>query len=145
MVGRIMALDVGDVRIGVAVSDPLGILATPHSVVDAVPGDIAIQTIANLVRELSIVYVVSGLPKNLKGEEGPQAQKVRAFNEKLEAALDVEVKTQDERFTTALVERAMVQAGVRRKKRKQKIDMLAAQQILQSHLDLRSQENETSP
>jgi len=139
-----MALDVGDVRIGVAVSDPLGMLATPHSVVPAEPGNAAIQTIADLVRELSIQYVVSGLPKNLKGEEGPQAQKVRAFNEKLEAVLDVDVKTQDERFTTAIVERAMVQAGVRRKKRKQKIDMLAAQQILQTHLDRRSLENETS-
>ena len=139
-----MALDVGDVRIGVAVSDPLGMLAHPHSVVDAAPADDAIRSIADLVRELGVLYVVSGLPLNLKGEEGPQAEKVRAFNERLQAVLDVEVKTQDERFTTALVERAMVQSGMRRKKRKQQIDQLAAQQILQSHLDRRSTDNEAS-
>jgi len=144
MVGRIMALDVGDVRIGVAVSDPLGILATPHSVVDAQPSEVAIQSIADLVRELRVQYIVSGLPINLKGEEGPQAAKVRAFNEKLSAAIEVEVKTQDERFTSAVVERAMSQAGTKRKKRKQQIDQLAAQQILQTHLDRLSNESETS-
>lgn len=139
-----MALDVGDVRIGVAVSDPLGMLAHPHGVVHAEPMDDAIRAIADLVRELGVLYVVCGLPLNLKGEEGPQAEKVRAFNEKLQAVLDVDVKTQDERFTTALVERAMVQSGMRRKKRKQQIDQLAAQQILQSHLDRRSVDNEAS-
>lgn len=139
-----MALDVGDVRIGVAVSDPLGILATPHSVVSAEPAEEAIRSIVDLARELNVQYVVSGLPLNLKGEEGPQAQKVRAFNEKLQRVLDVDVIAQDERFTTALVERAMTQAGVRRKKRKEKIDMLAAQQILQTHLDRRSLENKAS-
>ncbi len=139
-----MALDVGDVRIGVAVSDPLGITAQPHSVVDAEPSAKAVDAIAELIRELSIQYVVSGLPLNLKGEEGPQAEKVRAFNTKLEAAVEVDVITQDERFSTAVVERAMVQAGVRRKKRKQQVDKLAAQQILQAHLDRRSLNSGTS-
>lgn len=139
-----MALDVGDVRIGIAVSDPLGMMAHAHSVVNAEPEQDAIRAIADLVRELSIQYVVSGLPLNLKGEEGPQARKVRAFNEKLQTVLEIAVTTQDERFTTALVERAMVQSGMRRKKRKQTIDQLAAQQILQSHLDRRSINNETT-
>lgn len=136
-----MALDVGDVRIGVAVSDPLGMLAHPHSVIDADPVDDAIQSIAALVYELHVQYVVTGLPLNQHGEEGPQAAKVRAFNEKLKTAVEVDVITQDERFTTLVVKRAMAQAGVSRKKRKQQIDKLAAQQILQTHLDRRSVEN----
>jgi len=136
-----MALDVGDVRIGVAVSDPLGIIATPHSTVQAEPQAAAIESIAGLVRELSVQYVVTGLPLNQLGEEGAQAGKVRAFNEALQSAIDVDIVTQDERFTTAIVERAMSQAGVRGKKRKAQVDQLAAQQILQTYLDRRAVEN----
>lgn len=140
-----MALDVGDVRIGVAVSDPLGMIATPHSVIPADPEDEAIESIAVLVRELGVQYIVTGLPLNQHGEEGKQAAKVRAFNEKLQAAIDVDVVTQDERFTSAIVERAMAQAGVSAKKRKQQVDQLAAQQILQTHLDRRSVEKGSAP
>jgi putative holliday junction resolvase len=144
VVGRILALDVGDVRIGVAASDPLGITAQPHSVVAAVPADAAVQAIADLVGELGAQYIVAGLPLTKRGEEGPQAVKVRAFTEKLAGAVDVEIVLQDERFTTVLVERAMAQAGVNRKKRKLNVDMLAAQQILQTHLDRRAATGGTS-
>ena len=143
MVGRILALDVGDVRIGVAASDPLGITAQPHSVVAAEPADAAVQAIADLVHELNAQYIVAGLPLTKQGEEGPQAAKVRAFTEQLANAVDVDIKMQDERFTTAMVERAMAQAGVNKKKRKQNVDMLAAQQILQTHLDRRAATGET--
>ena len=130
-----MALDVGDARIGIAVSDPLGVLAQPHSVVNAEPVDDAVRSIAALVRELAVQYVVTGLPLNQRGEEGPQAEKVRAFNAKLQAALDVDVITQDERFTTAEAERVLLDADLSREKRKQVIDQQAAALILQAWLD----------
>lgn len=135
MQGRVVGLDVGDVRIGVAVSDPLGIIAQPHSVIkcSGLKNDIA--AIAKLVAETEAIRVVVGLPLNQEGKIGPQAEKVLAFIEELRTALIVEIVTQDERFSTAAAQRMLIQANVSRKGRKQVIDKIAAHHILQTHLD----------
>ncbi len=135
MLGRILGLDVGDVRIGVAVSDPLGIIAQPHSVVTRTDLDADLLALRRLVEETEAIRIVAGMPLNQHGKPGPQAEKVQAFLDKLRPVAGVEIVTQDERFSTASAERALIQADVRRKRRKQVIDKVAAQQILQTYLD----------
>jgi len=138
--GRTIGLDVGDVRIGVAVGDPLGILAQPHDVIQRSSPDQDIGAVVRLVDEFEPVAIVVGIPLNLEGKVGPQAQKVLDFVEALRDAVDIEVVTQDERYSTAAAERSLIQARVRRKKRKQVIDQVAAQHILQGYLDRRARE-----
>lgn len=133
--GRIMALDVGDVRIGVALTDPLGIIAQPHSVIQSAGVKKDVETICGLIAETGTIRVVAGLPLNQDGKPGPQAEKVLAFVEALREAAPVEIVTQDERFTTAFAQRSLIAAGVRREGRKKVVDKIAAQQILQTHLD----------
>ncbi len=133
--GRVIGLDVGNVRIGVAVSDPLRIIAQPHSVIKCSSPRNDIEAIRKLVLETEAVRVVVGLPLNQEGKTGPQAEKVLAFIEQLRAVLDVEVVTQDERFSTAAAQRMLIQANVSRKGRKQVVDKIAAHHILQTHLD----------
>ena len=130
-----MGLDVGDVRTGIALSDPMRIIAQAHSVIDASPPEGAAEAIRQIVEEQGVVQVVAGLPLNQRGERGPQADKVMAFVEMLRTKLKVDVCTIDERFTTAGAERSLIAAGVKRKGRKKVIDKLAAQQILQTYLD----------
>jgi len=133
--GRILALDVGEARIGVAVSDPLRIIAQPHSVLTASSLEHDVAAVCDLAAEMEAVRIVVGLPLNLEGKPGPQAHKVLAFVERLREAVDIEVVTQDERYSTAAAARTLRQAGTKGKKRKQVIDKLAAQHILQTHLD----------
>lgn len=141
-IGRILGLDVGHVRIGVALSDPLGILATPHSVIQCVSLEKDAETIAQLVRDNEVKTIVAGLPLNQHGDEGPQAAKVREFLDILKQHVDVEIDTMDERFTSAIAERVLISANMRRDKRKKVIDKVAAQQILQVYLDRRSRKNQ---
>jgi len=133
--GRILGLDVGDVRIGVAVSDPFRIIAQAHTVVVCSSEQRAVEAIAAIAAELDAVLIVAGVPLNREGKPGPQAEKVLAFVARLRAALDIEVVTLDERYTTASAERKLIAANVRRKKRKAVIDKVAAQEILQTYLD----------
>ena len=135
--GRIVGLDVGDVRIGVAVSDPLGIIASPHSVITrtALPADL--EAVATVVRESEAIGLVVGLPLDREGQPGPQAQKVLEFIEQLREKVTVEIVTQDERFSTAAANRMLIEANVSRKGRKKVVDKVAAHHILQTHLDRR--------
>lgn len=144
MAGRILGLDIGDVRIGVAVSDPLGIIAQPHSVVkcSGLKNDIA--AIAKLAAETEAVLIVAGLPLNQEGKPGPQAEKVLGFIGQLRNAVNVEIVTQDERFSTAAAQRMLIEANVSRKGRKQVIDKIAAHHILQTYLD-RQRSKRNSP
>ncbi len=135
LAGRVVGLDVGDVRIGVAVSDPLGIIAQPHSVIRVATPEQDIEAVRAVVTEKEAVRIVVGLPLNREGKPGPQAEKVLAFVEALRTALGIEVVTQDERFSTAAAERMLIQANVSRKGRKQVIDKVAAHHILQTYLD----------
>ena len=132
-----MGLDIGDVRTGVALSDPLGIIAQAYSVIDARPPQRAVEALRKIVEEQEVTHIVAGLPLNQRGERGPQAEKVQVFVDLLRAAVPVEVSTIDERFTTAGAQRSLLEAGMRRKGRKQVIDKVAAQQILQTYLDRR--------
>jgi putative Holliday junction resolvase len=136
-----MALDVGDVRIGVALSDPLGIIAQPHSVIAVKSPRADVDAIQNLIRDTETKCLVVGIPLNQEGKPGPQAEKVLAFVELLKKALSVEIVLQDERFSTAAAQRELIAAGVRRKARKGIIDKAAAQRILETFLDRRAREH----
>jgi putative Holliday junction resolvase len=143
--GRVLALDLGDARIGVAVSDPLGITAQPAGKIDSRGARADLKRVRELVDELDAFEVVVGLPLSLSGEHGPRADHARKFAQRLEASLPgISVTLWDERLTTAEVERAMVSDNVRRKRRREVIDSLAAVLILQSYLDGRSTSG-TSP
>ena len=133
--GRIVGLDVGDVRIGVAVSDPLRIIASPSTVIQASSPQRDAAAVQAIVVEQDAKCVVVGLPLNREGKPGPQAQKVLAFVEALRDTLDVEVVTQDERYSTAAAQRMLIDANVSRKGRKKVIDKVAAHHILQTYLD----------
>lgn len=133
-----MALDVGDARIGVASSDPHGILATPVETVKAGAGDL--QRIVGLLGELEAFEVVIGLPRSLSGGEGPAAVKIRETAAKLEVLLRTtgsaaEVRLVDERFTTVTAERMLRERGKKGSKRRAVVDQAAAVVILQHALD----------
>ncbi len=130
-----MGLDVGEARTGVALSDPLGMIASPHSVVPSRDMREAVAAVAALVKETETARVVVGMPLDREGLPGPQAEKVSAFVARLREAVEVEVVTQDERYSTAAAQRALTQAGVRGKKRKGVVDKVAATHILQVYLD----------
>lgn len=132
--GRRLGIDVGDVRIGVAVSDPDGILATPVETVAAGPG--AIKRLAELVREHEVLECVVGLPVGLSGREGPAATKVRAFCAELLAAIDpVPIRLFDERMSTMTADSMLRQSGRAGRTRRSVIDQAAATVILQTALD----------
>ena len=133
--GRIIALDVGDVRTGVASTDPLQIIASPHSVVEEPSRAKAVAAIARIIEDLEPVRIVVGIPLDAQGAHGRQAKKVLEFVEVLRASVDVEIVFQDERYTTVAAEEVLVAADVSRKKRKKVIDKIAATHILQSYLD----------
>ena len=134
---RFMGLDVGDRRIGVAFSDETATLASGHSTYQRVGPRKDPRAIAALVREHEVGEIVVGLPRQLDGEVGPQAEKVLAFIDALKAAVRVAVVAWDERFTSVVAERAMVEADVSRRGRKSLVDKVSAILILQNYLDYR--------
>ena len=139
---RYLGLDYGQVRIGVSLSDALAITAQPHSVIQRKTDLTAIEEIHDIVRENEVTCVVVGLPKNMDGSLGPQAQVVQDFIEMLGSELnEVEMVEWDERLSTMQSERLMIEAGVSRAGRKKKIDKVAATIILQSYLDYVSNQN----
>ena len=133
---RILAFDIGEKRIGVAVSDPLGITAqgieTYHRTEDLEQDVAHLIKLANGYKPVKIVF---GLPRNMDGSYGFQAQITREFADAVLAKWDGEHAFQDERLTTASARRVLIEADVRRDKRKQVIDKVAAVVILQSYLD----------
>ena len=136
MMKRKVALDVGDVRIGVAVSDVMGICANPREtyVRKGSAEEDALYFAQYAQKEDADAFVV-GLPKNMDGTEGPRAQVTREFGELLERTSGLPVIYVDERLTTVSAERMLIDADVRRDKRKKVIDKVAATIILQSYLD----------
>lgn len=143
--GRIVGLDVGEARTGVALSDPLGIIATAHSVIQHTSPRGDAESVRNIVQENDAVLIVAGLPLNREGEIGPQARSVLEFLEMLKEVVEVDVVTQDERYSTAAAHRSLDATKVRGKKRKKLIDQVAAQHILQLYLDRRSNERNRAP
>lgn len=134
---RILGIDYGEKRIGVAVSDPLGITAQPVSVVNK--SDSSEKDFVELNKIIEgyggVDQIVVGLPKTMRGEIGIQAQKVLEFVEVLKDKTGQKVVTWDERLTTAAAEKMLISAGLSRAKRKKVIDKSAAACILQSYLD----------
>lgn len=138
---RYMGLDVGERRIGVALSDASGRLATPLTTIGA--KDRPLERIARLAREHGVAELVVGLPLTLRGEVGPQAQIVQKFAAALEEALGLPVHFFDERLTSAAADQMLRELGVKPEKRKLQLDQVAASIILQDYLDQqRSLENE---
>lgn len=135
-----IALDVGDVRIGVAVSDLLGITANPRETYVRKKNDIDadIAYFCEYAKREDADAFVLGLPKNMDGTEGPRAEVTRQFGDMLEKASGIPVYYQDERLTTVSAERMLIGADVRREKRKKVIDKVAATIILQAYLDSHS-------
>jgi putative Holliday junction resolvase len=132
-------VDVGSVRVGVAVSDPGGVLATPLVTLgrDQQSGS-DLRSLAGIVGEYEVVEVVVGLPRTLAGREGPAAQAALNYARALSDALPVPVRMVDERLTTVIASRALSQRGVRRRKQRSVVDQAAAVAILQGWLDTRS-------
>ncbi len=132
--GRVLGLDVGDRRIGVALSDEGRRIASPHSVYQRVGYGPDTRYFLALAKEQGVAYIVAGLPYNMDGSLGGQADKVRAFCDQL-AAAGLEVRSVDERLTTRAAEGALLEGGMRRDARRDTVDKVAAALILQSHLD----------
>lgn len=136
---RILGLDVGDKRIGIALSDALGLTAQRLSVLERQSLTVDLQALKALVQAHQARAVVLGLPLTLAGVKGPQANKVQSFADALQRVLDVPVRLLDERLTTVQGERALLETNTSRKKRKAVIDQVAAQLILQHYLDAQRQ------
>ena len=134
---RILALDVGARRIGVAVSDPTGLLATPLQAIDRTRSPSAVSEIVRLVEEYGAGEIVVGLPKSLSGHAGTQVQRVKRFVDALADQASVPVVLQDERYTSVQAERLLREAGRQPSRDKGSVDSAAAALILQSHLDSR--------
>lgn len=132
---RILALDHGTVRIGVAISDELKMIAQPLEFIPAEPFDEFIERLKEIISEKPVELIIVGMPRNMNGSYGPATEKVQAFIEKLKGAIPTPIKTLDERLTSAQANRLLIQADVRRDKRKQSVDKMAAAILLQSHLD----------
>jgi putative holliday junction resolvase len=131
--GRILGIDHGDVRIGVAMSDETAFLASPLTTIQN--GKTAAAEIAALVAEHAVEKIVIGLPRNMNGSYGPATEKVRVFAEKLKKKTPVPVVEWDERLSTVSAHNALREAGLDGKQRKGVVDKVAARIILQNFLD----------
>ena len=138
---RIVCLDIGDVRIGVAVSDPTGTIASPVEVIRRIGWGPDTQKIRAICDRYQTDRILSGLPLNMDGSEGFQAQKVRSFCEQLEKA-GLRVTFQDERLSTVSAEEALIEGGISRNGRKQVVDKVAASVILQQWLQTHKNEED---
>lgn len=132
---RILALDHGTKRIGVALSDELKIIAQPLEFIPAEPFAGVLARLKQLIKEKEVEMVLIGVPRNMDGSYGPAALKVQEFVAVLKDAITVPIKSWDERLTSAQANRFLIAANVRRDKRKEKVDQTAAAILLQSYLD----------
>jgi len=132
---RILGLDFGARRIGVAISDPTGSTAQPLTVIEKKDDEAAIRRISELVDKYEVDEIVVGLPVSMSGELGAQARTVLAYVEKLKAKLKLPIKVWDERLTTLFAERSLLEADVKRGRRKEVVDKVAAAIMLQGYLE----------
>ena len=132
---RIMGIDYGEKRTGVAVSDPLGITAQGLPTIERTNIQADIQKILNVLREKEVNEIVVGLPKHMDNSLGEKAEAVMAFVDLLKKHVTIPVNTSDERLSTVRAHKAMLEGDLSRKKRKDRVDMIAAQLILQDYLD----------
>ena len=132
---RILALDHGTVRIGVALSDELLMIAQPLEFIPAEPFAAVVARLHEILRDKPAKLILIGMPRNMDGSHGPAATKVRDFIAALQPLVTIPIKTWDERLTSAQAHRSLAAANVRQKDRKDKIDKMAAAILLQSYLD----------
>jgi putative holliday junction resolvase len=132
---RIMALDHGTRRIGVAVSDELQMIASPMEYIPAEPMEKVLERLHQIIREKEVSLILVGMPRNMDGTYGPAAEKVNAFIAALQPHITTPIKKWDERLTSVMANRALLQGNVRRADRKEKVDKMAAAILLQSYLD----------
>ena len=132
---RVMGLDVGTKTIGVALSDELGLTAQPLTTIKRTGIRKDMEKLLGLMEEHGVEMLVVGVPVNIDGTIGERAKSVLAFVERLREATDAEIRTWDERLSTAAVERVLIEGDMSREKRKKVIDRLAAAYILQGFLD----------
>jgi putative Holliday junction resolvase len=136
---RILALDVGAKRIGLAVSDPLGITAQGLEVLNRRSRQDDLEALLKIARNYQVQQIVVGLPRHMDGRLGAAAPEIMELAEALGQALGVEVIAWDERLTTAAAERVLIQADMSRRRRRRVVDQLAAVLILQTYLDYLAQ------
>ncbi len=144
MIGRVIGIDPGDVRTGVAISDPLGITAQPREVIREKDAAKVAERIAGIAREVDATEIVIGLPVNMNGTEGPRAEHARDLGGRVETLLkeeliEVKVSFWDERMTS--MQASQILRGRGRGARKAKMDVVSAQIMLQSYLDARSRKS----
>jgi putative holliday junction resolvase len=134
---RVLALDHGSKRIGLAISDEMGIIAQPLQYLPAEPLEIFLAKLKEIIDARGVGEVLVGMPRNMNGTYGPAAEKARAFVVELEKVLTIPVRTWDERLTSAQANRALIETGARREQRRERVDQTAAAILLQSYLDSR--------
>jgi putative Holliday junction resolvase len=134
---RILGIDHGTKRIGLAISDELGMIAQPLEFVPAEPFSGFLERLKEIIRQKEVELLLVGMPRNMDGSYGPAALKAQEFVAVLQNSVTVPIKTWDERLTSAQANRFLIEANVRRNKRKEKVDKTAAAILLQSYLDSR--------
>jgi putative holliday junction resolvase len=132
---RILALDHGTKRMGVAISDEMNMIALPLEFIPAEPFLDFLRRLKELIRERQVEMILVGMPRNMDGSYGPAALKVQEFVAVLKETIGIPIRTWDERLTSAQANRFLIQAEVRRQDRKAKVDQTAAAILLQSYLD----------
>jgi putative Holliday junction resolvase len=132
---RILGVDHGTKRVGLALSDDMAMIAQPLEFVAAQPEAKLFAHLAEIVTQRNVGEIVVGMPRNMDGSFGPAAEKVRDFIASLQQAVTVPIKTWDERLTSVQANRFLIEGGVRRAQRKEKVDQTAAAILLQSYLD----------
>jgi putative pre-16S rRNA nuclease len=132
---RVLAIDHGSKRIGIAISDETRSIAQPLEFIPSEPFDKFLERLKQIIREKEVSLVLVGIPRNMDGSYGPAALKVQEFIAVLKDAIAIAIKPWDERLTSAQANRFLIEADVRRSKRKEKVDKTAAAILLQSFLD----------
>jgi putative Holliday junction resolvase len=134
---RVLAIDHGTRRMGIALSDPSGLIAQPLEFIPAEPFAQFLTRLKEILREKEVELLLVGMPRNMDGTYGPAAAKVGEFVAVLKENLTTPIRTWDERLTSAQANRFLIEANVRRQDRKEKVDKAAAAILLQSFLDSR--------
>src|SRR5688572_17811428 len=132
---RVLALDHGTRRIGVALSDELKLIASPLEYIPAEPFAGFLKRLKEIITEKEVELILIGMPRNMDGSYGPTALKVQEFVSVLKETVAIPITTLDERLTTVQAQRFLIQGNVRRDKRKEKVDKTAAAILLQGYLD----------
>ena len=135
---KILALDIGTVRIGIATSDIMEIIASAYEVYRRKYLKADVEHVAKIVSDLSVGEIVIGLPLKMDGSEGQSVTMAREFGDELSKIVSVPIHYQDERLSTVTAQKILIESGMRREKRKDKVDSIAATIILQTYLDKKS-------